>query len=155
MKEVKNMKKQLRIVRIITQIFNVRKWFDWDRMKAGTLYLGNGINRLFVPQQKAEGESFDEAMKQLNLNDEDLLEKQKSLFHLSIVMTSAAALILAYAIYMLFMGSIKAFIVSLVVTLIALILAYRYHFWYFQMKQRKLGCTFSEWYKQGLLGEKK
>jgi intracellular multiplication protein IcmV len=53
------------------------------------------------------------------------------------------------------MGSIKAFIVSLVVTLIALILAYRYHFWYFQMKQRKLGCTFSEWYKQGLFGEKK
>ena len=40
-------------------------------------------------------------------------------------------------------------------TLIALVLAFRYHFWYFQMKQHKLGCTFNEWYRQGLLGEKK
>jgi intracellular multiplication protein IcmV len=149
------MKKRSRIVKIITQIFNIRKWFDWDRMKAGTLYLGNGIKRLFVPQQKVGGESFDEAMKELNLSNDALLEKQKSLFRLSIVMVSAAVLILVYAVYMLFLGSIKAFIVSLVVTLIAVILAYRYHFWYFQMKQRKLGCTFSEWYRQGLFGEKK
>lgn len=148
-------RRQPQIIRIITQIFNVRKWLDWERVKGGTLYLKNGISRLFLPQQNAEAESFDDAMKELNLDEESLLVKQKSLFRLSIIMVSAAVLILAYAVYMLFLGSIKAFFVSLVVAMLGIILAYRYHFWYFQIKQRKLGCSFNEWYRQGLLGGKK
>ncbi len=149
------MKKQSRIVRLTTRIINVRTWFDWERMKAFTLYLGNGFKRLFVPQKKIEGESFDEAVKLLNLSDESILVKQKSLFRLSIIMVLAALLIFGYAGYQLFYGSIRAFLVSLIVTLIALVLAFRYHFWYYQMKNRKLGCTFNEWYRQGLLGGKK
>ncbi|KTD71376.1 type IVB secretion system protein IcmV [Legionella tucsonensis] len=149
------MKKQSRIVRLVTRIINVRRWFDWERMKAFTLYLGNGFIRLFVPQKKVEGESFNDAVRLLNLSDESILIKQKSLFRLSIIMVLAALLILGYAGYQLFFGSIKAFIVSLIVTLIALVLAFRYHFWYYQIKNRKLGCTFNEWFRRGLLGEKK
>ncbi|HHF7366953.1 TPA: type IVB secretion system protein IcmV [Legionella bozemanae] len=149
------MKKQSRIVRLVSRIINVRRWFDWERMKAFTMYLGNGFKRLFVPQKKVEGESFNEAVQLFNLSDESLLIKQKSLFRLSIIMVLAALLILGYAGYQLFFGSIKAFLVSLIVTLIALVLAFRYHFWYYQIKNRKLGCTFNEWYRQGLLGEKK
>lgn len=149
------MKKKSRIVRLVTRIINVRRWFDWERMKAFTLYLGNGFIRLFVPQKKVEGESFNDAVRLLNLSDESILIKQKSLFRLSIIMVLAALLILGYAGYQLFFGSIKAFIVSLIVTLIALVLAFRYHFWYYQIKNRKLGCTFNEWFRRGLLGEKK
>lgn len=150
------MKKQSRIISVITQVINIRKWFDWERVKAFTLYLGNGFKRLFVPQkQKKEVESFNETIRKLNLSEQDILAKQKSLLRLSIIMLLAAVLILTYSGYQLFFGSIKAFLVSLIVTLIALVLAFRYHFWYFQMKQHKLGCTFNEWYRQGLLGEKK
>ncbi|MGL5743390.1 MAG: type IVB secretion system protein IcmV [Legionella sp.] len=144
-----------RIIKGITRVIKVRQWFDWDRVMAFTLYLGNGFKRMFVPRQETDVESFDEAMKKLELTDESILVKQRSLFRLSIVMVVVACLILIYAGYQLFMGSIKAFILSLIVTMIALILAFRYHFWYFQMKQRKLGCTLDEWYRQGLLGEKK
>ncbi|KTD01637.1 type IVB secretion system protein IcmV [Fluoribacter gormanii] len=148
------MKKQSRIGNLLRRIINVRRWFDWDRMRAFTLYLVNGFKRLFVPQKKVEGESFNDAVKLLNLTDESLLIKQKSLFRLSIVMLLAALLIMGYAAFQLFYGSIKAFLVSLVVTLIALVLAFRYHFWYYQIKNRKLGCTFNEWYRKGLLGER-
>ncbi|WP_131793852.1 type IVB secretion system protein IcmV [Fluoribacter gormanii] len=148
------MKKQSRIGNLLRRIINVRRWFDWDRMRAFTLYLVNGFKRLFVPQKKVEGESFNDAVKLLNLTDESLLIKQKSLFRLSIVMLLAALLIMGYAVFQLFYGSIKAFLVSLVVTLIALVLAFRYHFWYYQIKNRKLGCTFNEWYRKGLLGER-
>ncbi|WP_454782753.1 type IVB secretion system protein IcmV [Legionella sp. WA2022007384] len=148
------MKKQSRIGNLLRRIINVRRWFDWDRMKAFTLYLVNGFKRLFVPQKKVEGESFNEAVKLLNLTDESILIKQKSLFRLSIIMLLAALLIMGYAVFQLFYGSIKAFLVSLVVTLIALVLAFRYHFWYYQIKNRKLGCTFNEWYRKGLLGER-
>ncbi|KTD66546.1 intracellular multiplication protein IcmV [Legionella santicrucis] len=145
-----------RIGNLFSQIFKIRIWFDWERMKAITVSLGNGIKHLFVPHQNIETEeSFTDATTKFGLSDESLLSKQKALFRLSMLMLLSAVLILGYAGYQFYLGSMKAGLVSLVVTLIALVLAFRYHFWYFQIKQRKLGCTFNEWYRQGLLGAKK
>ncbi|MGC1182142.1 type IVB secretion system protein IcmV [Legionella sp.] len=148
-------KSELKIVKLIGSILNVRAWFDWERIKYFTLYLSNGFQRLFIPQGNKKTESFNEAVTKLNIDDESLLAKQNALFRLSMVMMVVACLILGYSGYQLFYGSFKAFIVSLIVTLIALTLAFRYHFWYYQIKHRKLGCTFDEWLKRGLLGEKK
>lgn len=151
------MKKQSssKVGKLLSSIFNLRLWFDWERMKSFTLYLGNGLKQLFVPQRDKQTESFDEAAKKLDITDASLLAKQKALLRLSVIMVCAAGLIFGYAGYQLYHGSFKAVIVSLIVMMIALTLAFRYHFWYFQIKHRKLGCTFDEWFKQGLLGEKK
>lgn len=143
-----------RIGRVFSRIINVRAWFDWDRMKAFTSFLVSGFKRLFVPQKSATAESFDAAASKLKLTDADLLIKQNALLRLSIIMAVAAFMILIYSFYHLYNGSLKAALISLVVTMIALVLAFRYHFWYFQIKERKLGCTIQEWYRQGLLGEK-
>ncbi len=148
-------KSDSKILKLISNIFNVRYWFDWERVKSFSLYIYEGIKQLFVPQQANKAESFDDAVHKLNLNDANLLAKQKALFRLSILMVIIAGLIFSYAGYQLFYGSFKAVIVSLVVSLIALTLAFRYHFWYYQIKNQKLGCTFNEWFRQGLLGEKK
>jgi intracellular multiplication protein IcmV len=147
-------KSRSRIVRVFTRIINIRVWFDWDRMRSFSLFLVTGFKRLFVPQKPTRTESFAQAQKQYHLNDADLLVKQNALFRLSMVMVTAAFLIFIYAIYHIFYGTFRASIVSLVVMMIALVLAFRYHFWYFQIKNRKLGCTFKQWYRQGLLGEK-
>ncbi|QRN02861.1 type IV secretion protein IcmV [Legionella sp. MW5194] len=144
-----------RIVTVLKNIFNVRKWSDFDRMKSFTLYLGDGFKRLFVPQKTTgSGESFKMAMAKYNLSEKDLVAQQKALFRLSILMFIAAILVFSYAVYHVIYGSISAVIISLVVMLIALTLAFRYHFWYYQIKVRKLGCTFREWFRQGLMGEK-
>ncbi|STX40969.1 intracellular multiplication protein IcmV [Legionella donaldsonii] len=144
-----------RFVTIFKRIFNVRWWLDFDRLKSFTMYLANGFKRMFVPQQNAKGESFENAMARLNLSEKDLIAKQSALHRLSILMCGAALFIFAYAVYHLFYGSYRAVIVSLVIMMIALVLAFRYHFWYFQIKERKLGCSISEWYRQGLMGEKR
>lgn len=155
-KKVKIMKKKSgsRIVRVFSRIINIRRWADWDRLKAYTLYLGNAIKRLFVPETPVRTESFDVAMKRLKITDADLLIKQKALLRLSVVMLCAASFIFIYAGYHLFYGTFRATLVSLVVMMIALALAFRYHFWFFQIKRRQLGCTFKEWFRQGLMGEK-
>lgn len=145
---------QSRIVKLISRAINVRQWFDWDRLKGFTLYLGNGFRRFFVPQKETQAESFEEAKAKFNLSEEEISIKQKALYRLSILMILCAFLIFTYAVYQIFWGSLNAFIASIVVGFIALTFAFRYHFWYFQMKQHKLGCTFKEWYR-GLLGEKK
>ena len=143
-----------RIKRVFARIFKIRTWFDWERVKSFTIALGNGIKSLFIPQKSDAVESFDAALSKLKISESELLLKQKALYRLSIIMTLAAFLILVYTGYQLYYGSYKAVLVSLVITMIALVLAFRYHFWYFQIKSRKLGCTFDEWWRQGLLGEK-
>lgn len=143
-----------RVGAVITQIFNVRAWFDWDRVKSFTLFLVDGVKRLFIVQEHVQSDSFNEAQKQFKLTDADLLLKQKALWRLSMIMLTVAFLIFGYSMYHFIFGALKAGIVSLVVMMIALALAFRYHFWYFQIKKQKLGCTFNEWYRQGLLGEK-
>lgn len=143
-----------RVKRVFTRIFNLRSWADWDRMKAFTLYLYEGFKRMFIPQKVEGGESFEAAKKRLNLSDNDLLARQKGLLRLSIAMVVIAFLLFSYTIYLLVIGGYAASIISLVVMLIALVLAFRYHFWYFQIKEHKLGCTIQEWFKQGLMGGK-
>lgn len=143
-----------RTIGIFGRVFNVRAWADFDRMKSFTTYLGNGFRRMFVPQRQEAEESFDEAMVRLNLSEKDLKIKQSSLYRLCLFMCATALVFFAYAIYQVFYGSYRATIVSLAVMLIALALAFRYHFWYFQIKERKLGCTIQEWYRKGLKGGK-
>ena len=70
------------------------------------------------------------------------------------MMVVLAVLILMYSVYLFIEGGHKGGIVALVVMFIALVLAFRYHFWYFQIKQRKLGCTIQEWFNHGLKGIK-
>ena len=144
-----------RISRIFKRIINLRSWSDWDRMKSFTVYLVNGIFKFLVPQESTASESFAEAKKRLNLTDTAILAKQKGLLRLSLLMVSVAFCLFGYAIYQLVYGSYIGFILSLVVTSIAIVLAFRYHFWYFQIKEHKLGCTFHEWFRQGLMGDKR
>jgi len=144
-----------RIARVFSSIINIRSWADWDRVKEFTLYFRNSIKRLFVPMKTADVESFDAAVQRLNISDAELLVKQKALFRLCVIMLIAASLFFIYAGYHLFYGTLRAAIISYVVMMIALVLAFRYHFWYYQIKARKLGCTFKEWWKNGLMGENK
>jgi intracellular multiplication protein IcmV len=143
-----------RIRNVISNVFNVKSWIDFERIKSFTLYLTNGAKTMFVPQKKVAGESFEEAIAKFKVSEEDLYKKQTALYRLSLLMSGAALFIFAYAVYHIFYGNFKAALVSLVLTLLALVFAFRYHFWYFQIKKRKLGCTIKEWYKEGLMSDK-
>ena len=148
-------KSSSKIANIFSRIFNIRWWADWDRVNSFTQYLLNGIKHLFVPMKTADVEAFDKAQKRLHISDEELLIKQKALFRLCVIMLCVASLIFMYAGYHLFYGTFRAAIISYVVMMIALVLAFRYHFWYFQIKNRQLGCTIQEWWKKGIRGENK
>jgi len=141
-----------RTVNVITRIFNVKQWADWDRTKASTLYLANGIKKYLVPQRAKATESFATAVKRLNLSDTELLKRQHGLLRSCLIMLVFAFFMFFYSMYLLYTLKIKAFCLSFVVMMLALTFAFRYHFWYFQMKKRKLGCSFKEWYEQGLRG---
>lgn len=152
-----------RIVRVVVSIINIPYWFDWKRTKSFTSFLGSIFRRLFMVEKEeiddenanpALTESFETAQKELKLSDEDLLVRQKALYRLSLLMSTLAFAILIYSGYHLFFGTFRAALISLIVMMIALALAFRYHFWYYQIKHRKLGCSLDEWLKKGFLRAK-
>lgn len=151
---MKNQPSGSRVGRVFKSIFNLRLWIDWDRTKAYVLYVFFGIKKYLVPQSPATEESFSVAKKKLALNDEMLLKQQNSLLRLSLLMLGFAILMLIYTIYQVILGSLFGVVVSVVVMGLALAFAFRYHFWYFQVKERKLGCSLTEWFRQGLMGDK-
>ncbi len=152
-----------RIVRVFVSIINIPYWFDWERLKSFTIFLGTSIRRLFMAEtidanddknNPALTESFESAQKELKLSDEDLLIREKALYRLSILMSLMALGIFIYSGYHFFSGHFRAGLLSLIVMMIAVALGFRYHFWYYQIKNRKLGCSINEWLKKGFLRAK-
>ena len=140
-----------RIYATVSRILKVRQLLDFDRNKNFLMYLMNALRTLVAPQETNVPESFQQAVVRLNLTDE-LLQKQKnSLFRLCLLMSFFGFCVFIYTIYLLFMGTWLAAITSLMVMSLSLVLAFRYHFWYFQIMQKKLGCTFKEWLNQSFL----
>ncbi len=144
--------------RLVTRFFNVFRfhlWLDVSRLKEFMEYITTLCKKLFVPQAQEAKESFDEAKARLKVTDEQLSKQTQALFWLSLLMLMLASLIFFYGIYNVFYGGILGALISFVVTLVALALAFRYHFWFFQIKEKKLGCSWKTWLNEGLLGGKK
>tara|TARA_Y100000588_G_scaffold192606_1_gene206625 strand:- start:251 stop:706 length:456 start_codon:yes stop_codon:yes gene_type:complete len=148
-------KKSSRTTHVLKRVFNVRSWLDWVRVKGWAIYFIQAVKKFFVPQPSQPGESFAAAMVKYHLTEEDVQSRQRSLQRLSHLMFGIAVLIFIYSVYHLYLFNFLAFLLSFIVMSIALVLAFRYHFWSFQLKQRKLGCTLQEWYNQGLMGKKR
>ena len=139
---------------VFSRIINIRSWSDWERTKTLSSYLAGSIVKVFVPQKATKSESFEAAIKRLNLTEKDLLVRRRNLLRTSILMLVIAFLLLVYSGYHFFNGHIMGGLLTIVVMLVALVLAFRYHFWYFQIKERKLGCSFNEWFKRSIKGDK-
>lgn len=90
-------------------------------------------------------ETFEEAVVRLNLSPEMIEKRRKNLLFSGILYSAIAVAIFIYSIYLLFSGVLLGTFISLVLVGIALGLAFRDHFWYTQMTQRRLGLSFKEW----------
>ena len=132
--------------RALNRIINLRLWCDWDRMVASTKYLFYGSKKYLTPQKQTQTESFATAALRLNLSSDDLRTRQQGLLRISILMLGIATILLAYVVYNLCYLQFLSAGVSVIVMGIALVLAFRYHFWYFQIKKRQLGCSVSQWF---------
>ena len=144
-----------RLAALISRNFPISSWLDVNRLKGFMRYIVGLFNRLFILKPQAAEESFDEAKKRLKMTDKALLARQTALFRVSLLMLFFAGLLFCYMVYQMLYGSVLGVGLSLIVMTIALSLFFRYHFWYFQLKTKQLGCSWKIWLSEGLLGGKK
>lgn len=149
-----SVKSTSRVKNLFNKYFNYKAWADWDRSKSIYLYFVNIFKKLFIPQKvdKTKIKSFATVIAEMKLSENDLLLKAKSLKRLCFLMLFMAFLFYGYSMYQMLYGGILSVILSLVLMAVSLTLAFRYHFWYFQIKKRKLGCSIREWFKENFMG---
>lgn len=130
--------------------FNPRAWLGYDVVKSQSLFLYDLIKQIFVKPTPPENvETFEESMQRQNLTEEDIQEAGKTYFSYAILFLILGMISFIFGFYLLILHhTFYGWILSLSVTGLFLVQAFRFHFWYFQIKFRKLGCTFAEW-KQG------
>ena len=149
---------ETRTAGVFKSVIKLRQWSDFDRLALFLKYILDAIHGLFssspAPSKAAAKDSFDSAVQQYHLTEAKLLKKQKNFYRIAVSMCCLGLLGLAYTVHMAMHGTWRAVMLSTVVDLLAWVLAFRYHFWYFQTKEGKLGMTFREWYRVGFMGRK-
>ena len=107
--------------------------------------IGRSARDLIKPKAKGTGESFEQAVQRLNLAEADLAKRARQFLQLTYAFAFFAFVVLIYAIHLLISANYHAAILCLVGTVIILTQVFRFHFWYVQIKKRKLNCSFKEW----------
>jgi len=134
------------------RMFDVRAWSDFDRVRDTTLFINDSIKKLITPKEAAYSETLEEAARRLNLSQDDLIKKRADFFRLAAFMGVFATLIASYFIYLAVHGYWRGAMVASSLMGVCIALTFRYHFWYFQLKKAKLGCTLKEWWLEGVWG---
>lgn len=121
------------------------KAIDYERVKQQTKNISDIAKTVFEKQAPKRKESFEEALARLNLSEQDIHNRTKEFKRLIAVFLFLFVGLLVYLLYAIYE---KAWIASLGTSGILLFVCaqlFRYHFWLFQIKQQRLGCTFREW----------
>jgi intracellular multiplication protein IcmV len=142
-----------RIKRFLKKNYNLSAWMGTRYIKIGAATITRVIKQLLAPSVPQRSESFEEAMARLNLNEHDIEQKAKD-FKLSLIAFIIIATILyLYLIHLIWIRAILASAGVFSLWLVILAQVFRYHFWLFQIRKRKLGCTFDEWLHEVVLGK--
>lgn len=130
------------------KVFDVRvdRWMSFSALKENTQNTKSLIKDVFTPEKAKHKETFEQAMARLQLTEADINQRKKEFTHLFLFFSALGLSIIAYAIYMAFTARYMVAFISLCVALYAFAQSFRFHFWLFQIKNRKLGCTIQEWF---------
>ncbi len=128
-------------------VFYIRpkQWVSWDFFKKSTGQTISILKDMYKIPQKGRPETFYQALARHNLSIEDLDKLKRKFYYFSMFFFTLAIGMVIYAADGLYQGQILRSIGSFSLVAFLLAQAFRYHFWYFQIVQKKLGCSFSEW----------
>lgn len=143
------------IKKVAKPFVDIPAWSGYEQLKESAKSISSNVKDLFVPKSAQRIETFEEAMKRLNLTEADLIARQKEFKRLIIIFSVLGFAVLGYTFYLIWDRAFWGGMASFGLTVLIFSYSFRYHFWLFQIRQRKLGCTLREWLDSGFMGDKK
>jgi intracellular multiplication protein IcmV len=128
-------------------VFYIRpkKWFSWDLFKTSSLETYKIVKEAYHIPKTQRVESFNQAVARYQLTEEQVAVIKNRFYLFSVFFLICSLGIFIYAIEGLLNQHIMQGITSLCLVIFLGAKAFRYHFWYFQICQKKLGCTLTDW----------
>jgi len=149
-------KSKSRIKHIISYVFQLRTWSDWNRIKSYFLYITQMAKHLFVIPTSVENSiAFEKAMERHNLTEKQLKKQVNDLNRLFAYMLCASCGVLFYLVYQFMYGTVMGILLSFIVWMISVVLAFRYSYWSFVIRKRSLDCSLNDWFQNCILGKNK
>lgn len=133
---------------------NFPAWMGLKQLSSSGKGIKDTAKSLLQQSKSTRKETFEEAVARLGLNEQVLKQRQQVFLRMAMAYGAMALSLFGYSVYLLVTMHIAAGFMTLVLTVLALTLAFRQHFWYFEIKQRKLGCTVKEWFFHLVRGAK-
>jgi intracellular multiplication protein IcmV len=156
--EIKPKRKPVR--NFFKSFVNVKRWIEAEQIATYGKWVGSTAKNVFRRREAARTETFAEATKRLKLSEEDLKARAKQFLFMAGFYFLISLGLFGYAIYLFLVSHFLAGSISFVLGLLVATYALREHFWYMQIKKRRLGCNLRDWMhfvfeSIGLNGEKK
>lgn len=96
-------------------------------------------------------ETFSNAISRLALDEKQIISIQNGYLRNAIFMFFLGIFFGIAGIYLITDGLVAAGLVTQLFTFLSFICALYMHFWFFQIKNKKLGCSFKEWWENKII----
>lgn len=131
--------------KFIKTFLNVPRWIGVDQLAAAGSTIKSLAKTLITVKKPQFEETFEEAVKRMGLTEKDLEAKQKNLLILAMIYLVSAIGMLAYGWFLFSKGYFLATVSAVSLSVLLAAFFFREHFWYVQIKNKRLGYSFKEW----------
>jgi intracellular multiplication protein IcmV len=126
--------------------FDPSAWLGYPRIKSSFQASWDLMKGLFIVPKAKRKETFAQALTRFKLTPKETKKLATEYFSYAIFFVVLSAATVIYSFYLLIVPhTFSGCLLGIAVSVLLLSQAFRYHFWYFQIKHQKLGCTFDEW----------
>lgn len=136
-------------IRIFRKNTSVGTWSNWKAVKHNASSIKEMVKGVGSADQDNAyvASSFEEAVKHYGMSEADLRKRMKNHLVTAIVCAILGLFAFGWMINLVFFnGMLLSGLVALGLSSLMLAYAFREHFFYFKIKQRRLNCTVREWF---------
>lgn len=125
--------------------FNPGAWLDVATLRDSFVAVKDILTTATTPETPERSESYHSALKRLKITDHEAQARAKTYLLYAYILASLGVVCVIFSFYLLFVHTFFGWVIGLSASALFFGQAFRYHFWAFQIRHRKLGCTFEEW----------
>lgn len=128
-------------------VFTPNQWLGFDSLKQHGSMIARLFSRVMKPHESSQvkGMSFAQCMAHFNMTSEELKKRMQTALQTALVCGATSAACLIYAIYLFAKVGFLSGLVTVGLSFVMAAYCFREHFNYFQMHEKRLGCTVKQW----------